>query len=184
MTNTFLKGVYYWLLDDVASDFATVVGFDMGTEKLSARRVGECRRGAQRVGTLALHCGDALELLMLHHPTQFIEIWRMEECCWTRSFTIALHPLELQVDRVLFYWKRDEILLQGYSNSNSSVLIFYNVSSHKLKRIGFGIHHQPYASRNIATRYHSWVFTYKDSIVRINGDTEQWDSSNAFFFPY
>lgn len=167
LCNTYLKGVYYWLVEFNDVDVA-IIAFDMINEKFQEIQVPDCIKAKE--GDLALYGGSvALLLCDLDKIDKCVDIWVMKtEGCWTKSTTVGpFHDIRWP----LGFWKNSELLLE----TGTSFLTLYNISTQNLRTVE--------ARRKENGFFIYWVFSYKESLVSLKCEEDNcqlWDISSEF----
>lgn len=167
LCNTYLNGVYYWLTEFNESDVA-ILAFNMSSENFQEIQVPDCIKSKE--GDLALY-GDSIALLScdLDKVDKYVDVWVMgNDGCWIRSLKVGPFP---DIKWPLGFWKNNELLLE----TGSPLLTLFDVSSKILRAV------EAWRKENGFFIY--WVFTYKESLVSLNGTENKcklWDTSSDF----
>ncbi|CAA0828447.1 Unknown protein [Striga hermonthica] len=167
LCNTYLKGFYYWVMDNYKD--VAILAFDMKNESFTEIQVPDCIKIKE--GDLSLY-RDSLALLTcdLDNVDICVDVWVMggRDECWSKCLTVG--PFQ-DIRWPLGFWKENVLLIE----TENSVLTMYDVSARK--------------SRTVETRrkengfFICWVFSYKESLVSIEGEGEGcrlWDASSDF----
>ncbi|KAH6792061.1 hypothetical protein C2S52_002538 [Perilla frutescens var. hirtella] len=162
-SNTFLKGVYYWLVELVDDGGFAILGFDMRHDKFEETlQLPNCLRFTERELEIVGAWGDSIAIMSCEGLNVGVGfgLWVMgRDGLWSKTFCV--HD---QIMRwALFVWKKNEVLFQ----TPTSALIMCHVSTHKLRKL---------VGSKLDPCFVYGVFSYKESLVSIKGELKHDDS--------
>ncbi|KAH6791126.1 hypothetical protein C2S51_006132 [Perilla frutescens var. frutescens] len=160
-SNTFLNGVYYWLVELVDDGGFAILAFDMRRDKFEETlQLPNCLRFTEREVEVVGAWGDSIAIMSCEGLDVGVGLWVMgRDGLWSKTFCV--HD---QITRwPLCVWRKNEVLFQ----TPTSALIMCHVSTHKLRKL-VGSKLDPF--------FVYGVFSYKESLVSIKGELNRDDS--------
>ncbi|KAK3232161.1 hypothetical protein Dsin_004042 [Dipteronia sinensis] len=161
-SGTCLNGVCYWLSSYRDTKEAVIFPFHLGDEM--SREIIKVPMQEKYGLSLGIY-NESLSLLHMHYVTKCVDMWVMNQGCWTKQLTVG--PLVgLDVCHPLGFWKRGSFFLnavnpdkKGGCYMGEQVILYDPSSTHNTK---YSCVFTGYMVMNL--------LIYKESLVNIKGD--------------